>query len=81
MELKKEKHKYKINTLTRKQAKSYTDIALRNLLISDSNFTEEEKKKIINNVIEEIDVVMKIYEGQEATSLAYSITEKLDAKL
>ena len=47
-----EKHKYKINTLTRKQAKSYTDIALRNLLISDSNFTEEEKKKIINNVIE-----------------------------
>ena len=75
-----EKHKYKINTLTRKQAKSYTAIALRNLLISDSNFTEE-KKKIINNVIEEIDVVMKIYEGQEATSLAYSITEKLDAKL
>ena len=46
-----------------------------------SNFTEEEKKKIINNVIEGIDVVMKIYEGQEATSLAYSITEKLDAKL
>ena len=73
--------RYKINTLTRKQAKSYTAIALRNLLISDSNFTEEEKKKIINNVIEEIDVVMKIYEGQEANSLAYSITEKLDAKL
>ena len=42
-----EKHKYKINTLTRKQAKSYTAIALRNLLISDSNFAEEEKKKII----------------------------------
>ena len=76
-----EKHKYKINTLTRKQAKSYTAIALRNLLISDSNFTEEEKKKIINNVIEGIDVVMKIYECQEATSLAYSINEKLDAKL
>ena len=64
---------YKVNTLTRKQVKAYTTIAMKNLLLCESKFDKVQKIKIIKNIIKEIDVVMKIYDSKSAVDSAEKI--------
>jgi len=50
----------KVTTITKKQAKAYTALALRNLSVSPNDIT-------IKFILEEIDEVMKLYKPSQAT--------------
>ena len=58
-----------IKTVTKKQAKAYTVIALRNLWIAPNDLN-------IKSVYEEIECVMKLYSPSEAVKLAETILKE-----
>ena len=64
---------YKVKTVSKKQAKAYTVIALDTLCVAPNDLD-------IKLIWEEIEVVMKLYSPREATRKAEQILERNKTK-